>query len=97
MGDYKKMVEEGLKSNEREVKDMPIDLVLRRLWIILRAPTAPCLHHTAMASCSLAALAWADAHWCLSSPTFNDSQSLPPRRHRSNDNKDWKRELKQVR
>ena len=25
-GDYKKMVEEGLKSYEREVKDMPIDL-----------------------------------------------------------------------
>ena len=33
-----------------------------------------------MASCSLAALAWADAHWCLSSSTCNDSQSLAPRR-----------------
>ena len=27
MADYKKMVEEGLKSYEREVQDMPIDLV----------------------------------------------------------------------
>ena len=44
----------------------------RRLWIILRAPTAPCLHHPTMTSCSLAALAWADGHWCLSSPTCND-------------------------
>ena len=75
MRDYKKMVEEGLKSYEREVKYMPIDL-FQGLWIILRAPTAPCLQHTTMTSGSLAALSWADSPWCLSSSTCNDGQSL---------------------
>ena len=64
MDNYKKIVEEGLKSYER--------LVPGRLWIILRAPTVPYLHHTTMTSCSLAVLAWANGHWCLSSPTCND-------------------------
>ena len=56
LADYKKIVEEGLKSNDREVKDMPIDF-FQGLWIILRAPTAPCLHRTTLTSCSWAALA----------------------------------------
>ena len=44
MADYKKMVEEGIKSYEREVKDMPIDLfqeVMDHLACADRALSAP--------------------------------------------------------
>ena len=94
MGDYKKMVEEGLKSYEREVKDMPIDL-FQGLWIIFRAPTAPCLQHTTMTSCSLAVLARAEGCWYLSSPTCNLTV-FSPATSRNYDDKEGKQDSRKL-
>ena len=69
MADYKKMVEEGLKSYEREVKDMPIDFFQEAM------------DHLACADCALSAPHYNHimlvgrsgvGRWYLSSPTCND-------------------------
>ena len=96
MGDNKKMVEEGLKSYEREVKDMPIDLfqeVVDHLACADRALSAPHYNGIMLVGRSRVgrrSLVSFIAH-LQRFTVFNPTTS------RKYDNKDLKRDLKQVR
>ena len=95
MADYKKMVEEGLKSYEREVKDMPIDLfqeVMDHLACADRALSAP-RHNDIMlvgrSGVGRRSLVSLIAH-------MQRLTVFSPATSRKYDDKKWKRDLKQV-
>ena len=95
MGDCKKMVEEGLKSYEREVKDMSVDLfqeVMDHLACADRALSAPHYNDIMLVGRSRVgrrSLVSLIAH-LQRFTVFNPALS------RKYDNKEWKRDLKQV-
>ena len=95
MGDYKKMVEEGLKSYEREVKGMPIDLfqeVMDHLACADRALSAPHYNDIMLVGRSRVgrrSLVSLIAH-------MQRLTVFSPATSRKYDDKEWKRDLKQV-
>ena len=95
MADYKKMVEEGLKSYEREVKVKPVDLfqeVMDHLACADRVLSAPHYNDIMLVGSSgvgrrsLVSLIAHMQRWTVFSPATS----------RKYDGKEWKRDLKQV-
>ena len=93
MADYKKMVEESLKSYEREVKDMPIDLfqeVIDHLACADRALSAP--HYNDIMLVGRSGV----GRRSLVSLIAHMQRLTVSATSRKYDDKEWKRDLKQV-